>query len=163
MVRVQLISLFVYGLFGVWYVAPLLQKTRRTEALTALLWINVLRYMVFYVFVAQRDGYDISRAAALELAAGDLAGAGLALAAIALLRYRLRAGLWLCWLLIAETVVDVAVTSYQRTIDPPRLDASGPWWFVFAFYAPLVPVSLALLGWQLYKRRDEWPVMSRAT
>lgn len=33
--------------------------------------------------------------------------------------------------------------------------ASGPTWFILAFYVPAVVVSAALIAWQLWARRSE--------
>jgi hypothetical protein len=59
-IRVQLISILTYGLIAWWYVAPWLNKLQRSQALTALLWVHVFRYVVLYLYVAQREGYPIS-------------------------------------------------------------------------------------------------------
>src|ERR1700735_4655047 len=100
----QLISIVVYALLAWWYVAPYLKRLRLAEALTLLLWVHVFRYCVLYLYAAQREGYAISDAAAFERVAGDLSGAALAAFAILALRFRLRLGLALSWLVIAATV-----------------------------------------------------------
>jgi hypothetical protein len=151
----QLISIVVYALLAWWYVAPYLKRLRLAEALTLLLWVHVFRYCVLYLYAAQREGYAISDAAAFELVAGDLSGAALAAFAILALRFRLRLGLALSWLVIAATVIDILVGLHRRFIEPPRPDADGAWWLIFAFFAPAIFVSLPLLAWQLVARRTE--------
>jgi hypothetical protein len=151
----QFISIFVYSLIALWHLAPRLRKAGRAEALIALLWVHVFRYSVLYLFTAQREGYAISDFSATEIVAGDLAGAVTALVAIFLLRRQMSLGFAFSWLVIAETIVDTAIIFHQRTIDPPRADATGVWWVVFVFFAPMVIVSLPLLAWQLYARRNE--------
>ena len=152
---VQLISIALYSLIAFWYVAPLLQKLSRAEALTTLLWVHVFRYVVFYIFAARREGYIISDPAARELVVGDLAGAVIALGAVTLLSWRPRLGLGFSWLLVLETAGDLFGAIYYRRIEPPRPEAVGPWWFVYAFFGPLILVSTALLAWQLIARRHE--------
>jgi hypothetical protein len=157
---VQLISIAIYSLIALWYVVPSLRKLSRAEAVTALLWVHVFRYMVLYIFTARREGYAISDPATLELVVGDLAGATIGLAAIILLRLRARLGLAFSWLLVIETIGDLlAAISYRRT-EPPRPEAIGPWWFVYAFFGPLILVSTVLLVWQLIARRNE-PLTNR--
>ena len=152
---VQFISIALYSLIALWYAAPLLQKLSRADALATLLWVHVFRYVVFYIFAARREGYLISDPATLELVVGDLAGAVIALAAVALLRWRPRLGLVFSWLVVLETAGDLVGAIYYRRIEPPRPEAIGPWWFVYAFFGPLILVSTALLVWQLIARRHE--------
>jgi hypothetical protein len=151
----QFISIALYLLIALWYVAPLLQKLSRAEALATLLWVHVFRYVVLYIFAARREGYVISDPATLELVVGDLAGAVIALGAVGLLRWRPRIGLVFSWLLVLETAGDLFSAIYFRRIDPPRPEAVGPWWFIYGFFGPLILVSTALLVWQLIARRQE--------
>lgn len=67
---------------------PWLAARDRAEALTALLWLHVFRYVALQVFAARRDGFPISMGGATEIVMGDVAGAVLAFSAIALLRRR---------------------------------------------------------------------------
>lgn len=152
---VQFISIALYSLIALWYVVPLLQKLSRAEALATLLWVHVFRYVVLYIFAARREGYVISDPATLELVVGDLAGAVIALGAVVLLRWRPRVGLVFSWLLVLETAGDLLGAIYYRRIDPPRAEAVGPWWFIYAFFGPLILVNTALLVWQLIARRQE--------
>jgi hypothetical protein len=151
----QLLSVVVYGLIAMWHVMHRLRMAGRAEALIALLWVHVFRYSVLYLFTAQREGYAISDSSAMQIVAGDLAGAVTALVAIFLLRRQIRLGLAFAWLVIVETIVDATIILHQRNIDPPRADATGVWWLVFVYFAPMVIVSLPLLVWQLYTRRNE--------
>jgi hypothetical protein len=153
MTVVQLASILVYGLIAFWYGAPILRKLCRADALIALMWVHVFRYVVLYLFKAQHEGYAITDVAAMQIVVGDLAGAGIAIVAITLLRMRIRLGIALAWLLILESITDMAVGIYQRSIDPPKAEPSGVWWLVFSFFAPLILVSLPLMVWQLYSRR----------
>lgn len=152
---VQLISIAIYTLIAIWYVVPSLRKLGRAEALTAVLWVHVFRYLVFYLFTARKEGYAISDPAALELVIGDLGGAAISLAAIVLLRFRIPLGVAFSWLLVLETIADLLAAIYYRRAEPPRPDAIGPWWFVYAFFGPLILVSTVLLVWQLIARRSE--------
>jgi hypothetical protein len=154
-IRVQFISIVVYGCIAWLYIVPWLRTADRANALTALLWVHVFRYVVLYLYVAQREGYPISDNAVTELVIGDISGAILAAAGITFLRMRSRLGLMLAGLVIVASIADVTGGFIIRSIEPPRGDAEGVWWLIFVFFAPLIVVSLPLIAWQLYARRGE--------
>lgn len=155
MKQAQLISIVVYALLAWWYAVPYLKRLRFGQALTLLLWIHAFRYCVLYMPFARQEGYGISEVAAKQLIIGDLSGAILAGIAIVTLRLRLRLGLAVSWLVIVATIADGLTGIYQRSIEPPRPDATGVWWLIFVFFAPAILVSLPLMGWQLVTRRAE--------
>jgi hypothetical protein len=155
MIRIQIFTIVAYALFAFWYAVPALRRLRRADALAAIASVHVFRYIVLYIYQAQHEGYTISTAAARDLVIGDLAGAAIAIFAIALLRYRIKLGVAFCWLLVVETLIDAIVGGHQKSIDPPVSGLAGVWWLVFTFFAPLIMVSLPLLAWQLYSRRNE--------
>jgi hypothetical protein len=155
MVKGLLISLVVYSLIAIWYVAPWLKKLDKRQALTAPLWVHVFRYLALYLLVARRDGYAISDQVSNVVVIGDLTGAALALAGIIFLRMRSRLGPIFAALVLIASVTDFAVGTYVRSHHGQDPEATGVWWLVFVFFAPLVLVSLPLLGWQLYQRRGE--------
>jgi hypothetical protein len=154
-IRAQLISIVTYAFIAWWYVAPGLRKLDKRQALTALLWVHVFRYVVLYLYVARGEGYGISERALTELVVGDLTGAAIAAVAIILLRLRSPVGVWLTALVVAESLADMAGGIYVRGSEPPRADATGVWWLLFVFFAPLILISLPLMVWQLYVRRGE--------
>jgi hypothetical protein len=136
-------------------VAPWLKSRSRADALTALLWVHVFRYVALQVFAAQQHGFPISDDGALEIVIGDVAGAVMAFVAIALLRYRVRLAIPLTWLLVAETAYDTITNIHGGVRAHLMGAASDTTWFVLVFYVPLVVVSTALIAWQLYSRRRE--------
>jgi hypothetical protein len=151
----QLLSLIVFGSIARWYVAPWLNRRPRADALIALLWVHVFRYVALQVFSAQHDGFPISDGSALEIAAGDVAGALIAYVAIVLLRNGSRLAVPLVWVLAAETVYDT-VANIQGGISEHLMGAaSGVTWMTLAFFVPMIVVSLALIIWQLLARRGE--------
>jgi hypothetical protein len=155
MVNDLFISLVVYSLIATWHVAPWLKKLDKRQALTALLWVHVFRYLVLYLLVAQREGYAISDQVLTVVVIGDLSGAVLALAGIIFLRTRSRLGPIFAALVLIASITDFFVGTYVRSHHGPDPEATGVWWLVFVFFAPLVLVNLPLLGWQLYRRRGE--------
>jgi hypothetical protein len=151
----QLITLFVFIALARWYVMPWLAARLRAEALIALLWVHVFRYVALQVFVAQRDGFPISSGGAMEIVIGDVGGAIIAFAAIILLRQRAVAGIALCWILVAETATDTFLNIRGGIEEHLMGAASGVTWMILVFFVPAVVVSIGLLAWQLVIRRQE--------
>jgi len=151
----QLLSWIVFAAAARWYVVTWLQNRTRADALSALLWVHVFRYVALQVFSARHDGFPISDSGALEIVIGDVAGAAIAFAAITLLRYRVRLAIPFAWLLALETVYDT-VTNIQGGVREHLMGAaSGVTWMVLTYFVPMVVVSCVLLLWQLYARRGE--------
>lgn len=151
----QFISLAVFALFAKWYVTPWLDRQKRTDALIALLFVHVFRYVALSAFSAQRGGFPVSDEGLYDIVIGDVAGAAIALLAIAALRYRLRLGIALAWLLSAETIYDT-VTNIRGGVREHLMGAAGGvTWLILAFYVPLIVLSVVLLIRQLYVRRGE--------
>jgi len=95
----QFMSLIVLATIARWYIIPWLNSHARADALIALLWVHVFRYVALQVFSAQAEGFPISNGGAMEIVIGDVAGAVIAFTAIALLRRRSRLAIPLAWLL----------------------------------------------------------------
>lgn len=151
----QLLSLIVFGAIARWHVIPWLKSQARADALIALLWVHVFRYVALQVFSAQRDGFPISDSGAMEIVVGDLGGAIIAFIAIALLRHRVRLAVPLAGLLVAETVYDTVANIRGGIHEHLMGAASGVTWLVLSFFVPLVVVSTVLLIGELYSRRGE--------
>lgn len=151
----QLLSLIVFATLAIWYVVPRLKPLGRGDALTVLLWIHVFRYVALQAFSAQRTGFPISDGGLMEIVTGDGAGAVIAFATIAALRYRVSVAVPLAWLLVVETAVDTFLNIRGGIHEHLMGAASGVTWMILGFYVPLVLVSLALIVWQLVVRRRE--------
>ena len=151
----QLLSLIVLGAIARWHVVPWLNSRGRADALIALLWVHVFRYIALQVFSAQRDGFPISDSGAMEIVIGDVGGAIMALVTIALLRQRSRLAIPLAWLLAAETAYDTVSNIRGGVREHLMGSAGGVTWLILSFFVPAVVVSTVLLVWQLYSRRQE--------
>ena len=151
----QFITLFVLAMVARWYVVPWLNSRPRADALIALLWVHVFRYVALNVFSAQHDGFPISEGGAMEIVVGDVAGAVIAFAAIALLRRGSRLAIPLVWLLAAETAYDTVSNIHGGVQEHLMGAASGVTWMILVFFVPTVVVSTVLVAWQLYARRGE--------
>ena len=151
----QLISLALYVVIAVWYVAPWLAGRERADALIALLWLHVFRYVALEIFSAHQQGFPISAGGAMEIAIGDVGGAIIAFATIVLLRQRSSAGVVLAWLLVIETTTDTVLNIRGGIEEHLMGAASGVVWMILVFYVPAIVVSVGLLAWQLVTRRHE--------
>jgi hypothetical protein len=151
----QFISLGVFITAAVWYVVPWLRRQSRADALIALLWVHVFRYVALQVFAAQHDGFPISHGGAMEIMVGDVAGAALAFAAIVFLRRRSGIGVVLAWVLALETAYDTYANIAGGIREHLMGAATGVIWMVLSFFVPAVVVSCVLLVWQLIARRGE--------
>ncbi len=151
----QFISVFIYALIAKWYVAPWLSQRNRADAIIALLWVHVFRYIALMTFSAQRDGFPISNDGLFEIVIGDIAGATIAFVAIVALRYRANLGIAFAWLLAAETIFDTVTNIRGGMREHLMGAASGTTWLILVFYVPLVIVSVVLLLWQLSARHGE--------
>lgn len=157
----QFITLFVLVMVARWYVIPWLNGRARADALIALLWVHVFRYVALQVFSAQQSGFPISDGGAMEIVVGDVAGAAIAFITIVLLRSRVRLAIPLAWLLVAETAYDTVSNIHGGIQEHLMGAASGVTWMVLVFFVPVVVVSAVLMAWQLYARRGEELGVSR--
>lgn len=157
LVRAQLYgmlgSLIVFTLIVRWYFVPHLKQLSAFNALTVLLWVHVPRYVTLILFSAQHEGYPITNQAALEAVVGDVAGAALALLAIAVLPRLPRLGYWLSWALVLETTADIVVGIIRKAHEPLWGKASGITWLILDIYIPFILVCLPLLISQLLSGR----------
>ncbi|WP_291692491.1 hypothetical protein [Bradyrhizobium sp.] len=151
----QLGSLLVFVAIARWYVAPWLSARGRAEALIALLWLHVFRYVALQVFAAQHEGFPASTDVALEIAIGDVGGAALAFAAIVLLRQRAFAGILVSWILVIETITDTILNIRGGIEEHLMGAATGVVWMILMFFVPAVVVGIGLIAGQLITRRHE--------
>jgi len=136
-------------------VAPWLANRPRAEALTALLWVQAFRVVALQIFSAQHFGFAVSDETRDVIVFGDVTGSILAVGAIVALRYRANIAAVLIWVLVAETVFDLAYTSFLGVREHLYESASAVTFLIVTFYVPLLWVNLCLVVWQLYSRRHE--------
>lgn len=149
------ISFIVFAIASVWYVAPWLKQRPLPEALTALVWVHVFRYVALQIYSAQRFGFAVSDGGRNEIAFGDVVGMLLAVATIVALRYRARVAHVLVWILVIESVLDLGNATILGQQENLFASANGVTWLILTFYVPMLWVSLALIVWQLFTRRAE--------
>lgn len=149
----MLASLVVFS-YAAWVGAPWLRTGSRNSGLKILLWAHVPRYITLILYSAQHSGYPISDAAAFEAVVGDCLGALLAFAALISLQVRPAIGIALGWLLVIETVADMAVGVVRKSHEPLWGKAVGVTWVILDMYIPLLIVTLPLLSRQLLLPRS---------
>ena len=149
------ISFVIFAMIAVWYVVPWLGTQPRAEALVPLLWIHAFRHVALQIFSAQQFGFAVSDSTRDQIAAGDVTGMILAVIAIIALQYRVRLATLLVWVFVAETVFDLVNSTIAGVREQLFATASGVTWLILTFYVPLLWVSVGLIVWQLYSRRDE--------
>jgi hypothetical protein len=148
-------SFVAFALACAWYVAPWVKTRTLAQALTALVWVHVFRYVALQIHSAQKFGFAVSDGGKNEIAYGDLFGALLALAAIVALRHRAGVARLLVWVLVIESVVDLTNAGVLGLRENLFASASGVTWLILTFYVPMLWISLALIVWQLLSRRSE--------
>ena len=156
------LSFVVFAMIAAWHVAPWLRSQPRVDALTALVWINAFRHVALQIFAAQRFGFAVSDSARDQIVAGDLIGMAVAVVAIAALRFRARVAPFLVWILVAETALDLVHTTILGVQEHLYATASAVTFLIVAFYVPLLWISVVLMAWQLYSRRNEPLAPARA-
>lgn len=151
----NVLNFVIFIMIAVWYLAPWLAARQRADALAPLLWVQAFRHVALQIFSAQKFGFAVSDGARDQIAAGDVIGMLLAVAAIVALRYRWGLATFLIWLLVAETALDLIYTAALGIREQLYASASGVTWLIVSFYVPLLWVSLGLIVWQMLSRREE--------
>ena len=84
------------------------------QTLAGILAIHLLRVLALFAISARRNGFPLTKAALTEIVGGDLVGAAIALVAVIALVRQSELGIWIAWLVVVETVVDLAVAIRRR-------------------------------------------------
>jgi len=151
----QVVSFVLWVMIAAWYVVPWLATQPRAEALIPLLWVHAFRYVALQIFSSQQFGFAISDASRDQIAFGDLIATILAVISIAALHYRVRWAPVLVWVFAVEATSDLINATVAGVRDQAFATASNVSWLILTFYVPLLWVSLGLMVWQLYARRQE--------
>jgi hypothetical protein len=158
----SLLSFALFVMAAVLYVAPWLGTQQRAGALASLLWVHAFRHVALQIFSAQQFGLAVSNDTRDQIAGGDVIGMILAVAAIVALHYRVRVAPLLVWVFVAESAFDLVNSTIAGIREQLFAAASGVTWLILTFYVPLLWVSLGLVVWQLYSRRQEPLSLARA-
>ena len=151
----SVLSFVVFAIMAVLHVAPWLAARQRAEALIPLLWVHAFRHVALQIYSAQQFGFAVSDGARDQIAGGDVTCMVLAVISIVALHYRVHIAPVPVWVLVAVTIVDLVNATIAGVREQLFAAASGLTWLILMFYVPLLWVSLGLIVWQLYSRRQE--------
>ncbi len=149
-----LASTFLFSIIATWYVWPALTKLPRNSALTALLFVQVPRYVGMTLLVSGMIDPKLPREYLTSTAYGDLLEAALALVSIAALRSNWRVAIPLAWVTTIWGFVDLTNGlrgTLQLSVPTFHLATI---WYIYTFYAPLVLVAHVLTFLALAKSRS---------
>jgi hypothetical protein len=151
----SVLSFVVFAIMAVLCVAPWLATRQRAEALIPLLWVHAFRHVALQIYSAQQFGFAVSDGARDQIAGGDVTCVVLAVISIVAMHYRVRVAPVLVWGLVAATIVDLVNATIAGIREQLFATAAGLTWLILTFYVPLLWVSIGLIVWQLYSRRQE--------
>jgi hypothetical protein len=147
---------FVFAaMFAGWYVVPWMRQRPVAVAISACLWVHVVRIVALQIYSARRFGFEIPLAAAQQIAWGDVLGAALAVLGIWLLRRRAAITVPVLWLFVVESVLDLGYGAILGIRHHATDTAHDLTWVILNFYVPVLWVSLALAAWLLVTGRSE--------
>jgi hypothetical protein len=136
-----LLSFIVWGIIGVQYIWPALQRRSRTEALRPILLLHAFRFVGLSFLVTGVVSPHIPDAFARQVAYGDLSTAILAMIALAALRRLL--GTLLVWIFNIVGTADLLNAFYEgnRTEIGPDPGLQGAAYFITTVLVPLLLVT----------------------
>jgi hypothetical protein len=150
-------SLLVYALIAVWYVAPRLSKLPKELALVPLLWVHAFRIIGGTILAPGATDAAVPTDFRNMVGYGDMITAFLAILALIALRVRVRGALVLVWVfLIVATAVTVNAI-IQSTRDSVFNYPLGINWVIVTAYVPALLVSSALILVYLLRPRTMKP------
>jgi hypothetical protein len=149
------LSFIFVAMFAGRYVVPWMRGRPAAVAISACLWVHVLRIVALQIYSARRFGFEIPLAAAQRIAWGDVLGAGLAVLGIWLLRRRSAIAIPVLWLFLVESVLDLAYGSILGIRHHATDTAHDLTWVILNFYVPVLWTTLVLAAWLLVTRRAE--------
>lgn len=152
---VQACNLLAFVLVAMWFVVPRLREISRVDALIALVSIHLGRTLCLQIYSSQDAGFRVPDDFRDHVVLGDMAGWALAVIILICLHYRSRLAVPLIWVLISETVLDLASSTFEGIRGGAIASANGTTWLIVAFYVPVMQVALGLTIWQLLVRRNE--------
>lgn len=131
------LSLIVWTMLAVWWLAPALDRLDRNEALLWLTAPHAFRHIGLVFLVPGIVAPDLASDFAGAAAYGDLAAGVLAILTMIALRRGWAAGVALAWLLTVVGLADLANALSQVSVIP-HLEAA---WFIPTFLVPLLIVT----------------------
>jgi hypothetical protein len=142
----------VFGLIGRWYVWPAIRDRGPQSALPPFLLYACLRVNGLMFLMPGLVSPELPKAFAVPTAYGDVTAAGLALLALACVRYEIAVALPMLWLFNIVGLLDLIyanISTFKDRVDPVHLGVS---YYLAALNVPAMVVVHVLIFAYLLKR-----------
>ena len=149
------LNFFVYATAAVWYFMPWSKTVSLAKAVTPLVWVHAFRTIALQLFSSQEAGYAIADSLRDEIIWGDQIGFAVAVVLLYLLRFRKPAARVVGWIFVTVTVVDLLNALVGGISEELLGQATDVSFMILTFYVPMLWVSTAFVGFQLWTRRSE--------
>jgi hypothetical protein len=153
------LAYIVFILLAKWYIWPSVKDRSPATALTPFLLYAPLRVNGLMFLMPGLVSSDLPPAFAVPTAYGDLTAALLSLAALACLRYELKAAVPMLWLFNIVGLLDLVyanISSIKDNVDPALLGAS---YYLAVINVPAMVVVHVMIFMYLLR----WPKQARAS
>ena len=152
------LSLIVFWLAAIWWVAPALNKLPLQSALVPLFFVHTLRYLPSTAFAPGQVGADVPAEAMAAIAYGDLLSAILAIVAIVFLHYRLQGALAVAWGVNIVAGLDWLNALFLAASNQLVTHALGGNWYIIHCYVPVLLITHIMIFARLIK--GEQPIVT---
>ena len=150
------LSLVIYALIALWYVAPRLSKLPREAALVPLLWIHAFRVVGGTILAPGAVDAGVPTDFRTVVGYGDLATSALALLALVALRARVPGAIAAVWLCVGVGLLDTVNAIIRSAQYSVFMFPLGVNWVIVAIYVPALLVSSLMIVVRLL-RSDRLP------
>jgi hypothetical protein len=139
------LSLVLYALVAIWYVAPRLSTLPRSVALQPLLLVHAFRIVGGSILAPGSVGPGVPTDFQTMVGIGDLVTAFVAIVALIAIRYGVPGALAFVWLLLIVGTADTVNAIIQSTRYDVFTHALGFNWVIVTSYVPALLVSSVLV------------------
>lgn len=144
-------SLVLYALVAIWYVAPRLSRVPRIQALQPLLLVHAFRIVGGSILAPGSVGPGVPTDFRTMVGFGDLVTAFVAIVALVAIRYRMPGAIPIVWLLLIVGTADTVNAIIQSTRYDVFTHALGFNWVIVTIYVPALLVTSVLILLQLVR------------
>ncbi len=145
------LSLLVFALIAVWYVAPQLARLPKDLALVPLLWVHAFRIIGGTILAPGAADAAVPSDFRTMIGYGDLTTAFLAILALLAIRFHFPGKFLLVWLFLIVGTADTVNAIVQSIRDSVFNYTLGSNWIIVTLYVPALIVSSVLIFINLLK------------
>ena len=150
-------SLLIYALIAIWYVAPRISRLPTALAVTPLLWVHAFRIVGGTILALGAVDAAVPADFRVMIGYGDMITGALALLALLALRARIPGALVLVWIFLLVGTTDTVNAIVQSTRDRVFNYPLGINWVIVTAYVPALIVSSVLILVYLVRPRKIAP------